>query len=257
MKKAFVVLPLLAAMLLGAGCSSSDETAVVTDGTRPGVTVPAGTVPTPVAPTVANGCANPYFPLQAGYKITYRNQGTGASASSYTMNVTSANATRATVSLDFDSGIRSEQTYDCTNGNVQATGYVDLAAGMSGMTATAQTRSVSGQLIPANARVGSTWNSEFKIAANVGGTRAINATVTTARAAQAEEQVTVPAGTFTALRVRSSTTFAFEGSEMAGVPAMGAIVGEEWWVKGKGLVKTTSELEGQTVSSEATAIVTP
>lgn len=260
MKKALLVAPLAFVLMAGAGCSSSINVGRTPSG-------PAGTPSaTPSAPTVATaptntGCANEYFPLEAGYRVTYSNQLSSGTSSTYTMKVTSVSGNRATVALDFDSGMHSDQVYECTNGNVQATGYVDLAAGMSGVRATAQTRSVSGQLIPQDVHVGSSWSSTFNITSSIAGmegvpARNIDATVTTQRTAETEEDVTVPAGTFHALKVRSSTSFAFGGSAV-GLPPLEPVVGYEWWVKGKGMVKTTSGLDGQAISSVATTIVTP
>lgn len=273
MKKA--LLPLIMLVLMGAGCSASTDVSLSPPGTSPtpSATEPARTAPAPVptsaptpapaAPAVRNSCANEYFPLRAGYEISYANQTPGsASQSTHTMKVTSVLGTQATVSIAFNSGIRSEQVYDCTDGNVRATGYVDLGAGMTGVRATSITRSSSGQLIPSDARVGSTWSATFDIATSIAGNptvaaRQINTTVTTQRTAEAEESVTVPAGTFQALKVRSSTTFVFDGAGMTGLPPMEPVVGYEWWVKGKGMVKTTSGVGSQAVVSEATAIVTP
>jgi hypothetical protein len=205
MKKALLVAPLAFVLMAGAGCSSSTNVSLTPSGSTGTPTAPAvpGTTPTvPAAPT-NNGCTSEYFPLNAGYKITYSNQISAGTASTYTMKVTSVSGNRANVALDFDSGMHSDQVYECTNGNVQATGYVDLAAGMSGVRATAQTRSVSGQLIPQDVRVGSSWSSTFNITSSIAGmegvpARNIDAAVTTQRTAETEEDVTVPAGTFRA-----------------------------------------------------------
>lgn len=261
MKKTYFILPLMAMVLMGAGCGASSRVVVTPSGTVP-APVDSGAIPSPVLPR-GNACTSEYFPLQQGYKVSYANRmSSGASQNTYTMEVTSVAANRATVSIAFDNGIRSEQVYDCTDGNVQATGYVDLAAGMSGVRASAQTRSSSGQLIPRDAGVGSSWSASFDIVTTLGGdgtapVRTINTTVTTQRTAESEESVTVPAGTFQALKVRSSTTFVFGDAAMAGLPAMDPVVGYEWWVKGKGMVKTTSGIDAQTIVSEASAIVTP
>ena len=270
-KSALFVAPVALLLLMGSGCGSSAPVTTAdgsaASGVTPSSTSPTATVSTPVAAT-GSDCTSEYFPLRTGYQISFANRlSTGASQNTYTMKVTSVVGSHVTATVDFDSGIHSEQAYDCTDGNVQATGYVDLGAGMSGVHATAVTRSSSGQLIPHDVHVGSVWTAAFTISTSLGGVsgmpaRNIDSTVTTERTAEAEEDVTVPAGTFHALKVKSITTFTFAGAApsipgMGAIPAPAPVVGYEWWVKGKGMVKTTSDMSGTSIVSEATSILTP
>ncbi len=72
------------------------------------------------------------------------------------------------------------------------------------------------------------------------------ATIRIAREVISKENVTVPAGTFSAFKVRS-TMEGFSGASM---------VSYEWWTNGKGLVKVTTG-DDQSIVSEAITITTP
>ena len=182
------------------------------------------------------------------------------------MSISNVTSNSAKLTVAFENGIRSEQTYNCSNGAIQAAGYVDLAAGMSGASASTQTRSVEGELLPRDLRVGSTWSARFNVSMNIGGALppgatntvgdVLNGTVATRRTAIAEEQVTVPAGTFRAIKVKSETDFRFDSPPGAAPESFPPMIAYEWWVEGKGLVKTTMGGD-QSIVSEATAIVVP
>ena len=255
MNKAFLVVPFVALAVLGAGCERGTN--------PPSSDAGRGTA----VPSVASApCRHPYFPLAEGYQITYQNTFPGGTPTSYTMSVVSVNGNEARTAVQFASGTRSEQTYRCADGGVAATSYVDLAAGASGRRLTAETRSSSGQLVPADLHVGSDWHTEFKIAMNLGAAFPSGAvpqnndvTVSAHRIAVAEENVTVPAGTFQAIKVRSETTFDFgpSVSDIPGLPTTSGLVGYEWWVEGKGMVKVMVGEGNDAIVSVATDIRTP
>ncbi len=251
MNRLFFV-PLATLVLIGAGCRS--ETTASMDGS---------TRPTAEAPQNRSSCAHPYFPLREGYSATYTNRSTSGPPSTYTMTVSNVSGNRATIVIAFENGMRMEQGYACNNGMLQSTGYVDFAAAMGGRQASIETRAVEGELLPRDMRVGSRWNARFTISMDMralmpagvsvpGALGVVNGNVSIAREALAQESVTVPAGTFQAMKIRSTTDFRLdpvEGSIQA--PQTPPMTSYEWWVEGKGLVKT--EMDGGFVS-EATAI---
>jgi hypothetical protein len=254
MKRSLLIAPVAALVLLGAGCGGSS--APTTTGT--GAAAPAAQTGSNLLGRTS-ACAHPYYPLRDGYSITYANRFQGGT-SGYTMSVSDVTANQAKLTVEYQGGTRSEQTYVCNNGAIQASGYVDFAAGMTGASASAQTRSVEGELLPRDLRVGSSWNTRFVISMNMGGVPGmggdLNGTVSIRRTAEAQERVTVPAGTFQAIRVKSETDFRFDPVAGAAPEAFPPLVSYEWWVEGKGLVKTTMGGD-QSIVSEATAINTP
>lgn len=262
MKRSLLVAPFAALVFLGAGCAGASEPSAVPnpDGT-PAARVETGRIN---GATATSACAHPFFPLKNGYSITYANRYTGGT-SNYSMTASNVDERGATMTIVYESGLRSEQRYTCSNGAVQATGYVDMAAGMSGASATAQTRSVEGELLPQNLRVGSRWNTRFVIAMQLGAVLpeatntvgdTMNGTVFIQREAIAEEAVTVPAGTFRAIKVKAETDLRIDTGPGASPENYPPSVSYEWWVEGKGLVKTTMGGD-QSIVSEATAIVLP
>ncbi len=262
MKRSLLAVPFAALVFLGAGCAGTSEPSAVmnSDGT-PAVRVETGRVNGGAA---TSACAHPYYPLRNGYSITYANRYTGGT-SSYTMTASNVDDRGATMVIAYESGLRSEQRYRCNDGAIQATGYVDMAAGLGGASATTQTRSVEGELLPRNLRVGSRWNTRFTIAMQLGGVLpeatnivgdSLSGTVFIQREALSEESVTVPAGTFRAIKVKAETDLQIDSG--AGAPPGGypPLVSYEWWVEGKGLVKTTMGGD-QSIISEATSIIVP
>lgn len=257
MKRTLLIAPLAALVLLGAGCRSNTTNTGANPGAAPERAASSGSSAT------SSACAHPYYPLRNGYFITYNNRYTGG-ASSYTMAISDVTANSAKLTVTYQNGIRSEQIYNCNNGAIQAAGYVDLAAGMTGASATTQTRSVEGELLPRDLRVGSRWNTKFTINMNMGGALppgsgmgdSLTGSVSIDREAVAEESVTVPAGTFRAIKVKSLTDFRIDQATGAPQESFPPITSYEWWVEGKGMVKTTLGSD-QSIVSEATQIVVP
>ena len=118
--------------------------------------------------------------------------------------------------------------------------------------------------MPANAAAGTTWsNSQTIRMDSTGGPTAalgaITSTTTEQSRAVGEESVTVPAGTYDALKVEVTRTTAakFSGTP-AGVklPEMppSTATSTEWWVKGIGMVKMVTKSEGTTSTVEAKSV---
>lgn len=246
-------------VLVGAGCGSSR-----TAPADPMSPAPAGTGS--IIDTARFACAHPYFPVVRGYKVTYASRYAGAT-NTYSMEVTNTSRDAATFAIAFDNGIRSQQTYACADGGVRATGYVDFGGAMAGTgSAQYETRAVRGVLLPENLRVGSAWSTSFDVVMTINSLPSLPAgaamgpiegTVTINRQAIGQEQVTVGAGTFIAMKVRSETSMDMRPTDggVTGFPVdMAPMVSHEWWVEGNGLVKTET-VDG--IASEAMEIVTP
>ncbi len=238
MKKAFLILPLAALVFLGAGCGGSSGAA-------------------PVVPAAVARCGNAYFPLQQGYSITYRNTFPGGAPTEYTMAVERVEGNEVDLRTTFQSGTNGTQSLECgPDGAVRAKSFISLG-GTAGMTGQARTTAVRGELMPREIRVGTSWVSEFDVDVNL--TNAVDdplapgrvtntgATIKIEREALSEESVTVPAGTFNALKVRSN---------MTGLGGLGGITSYEWWVEDRGLVKVTTG-DDQSIVSEAIRIQAP
>lgn len=227
--------------MVGAGCPS-----------------PSG-APTASRPVASSGCSHPYYPLRPGSSITYR-MTTGENVNTLKVSVTENTGDQAKLTYAFpEGGINIDQTLTCESGGLFSESYLDLASEVSGMNFRSETKSASGPLLPEGLGVGSEWDSSFDIVVHVdsgpvhdAGISEINETFSIHRKAEGFESVTVPAGTFNALKIQSHFTVA-----TTGVPGMSSLSFDttEYWVEGIGYVKTASESGGVVSVIEATEIV--
>lgn len=238
---------LLGISLLGAGCARSSEPSSPSGAgseTRP---VTGGSVSLGLSPRSA--CDHPYYPLRDGYRVRYQIQSRDVAGASqthhYSQRVQSAMGNSVSLTTSFEDlgesrtdRITSTQTINCADGSLRADTYVDFGSRLSGRASQfkVNTRRVTGQMLPPDLRVGSEWEGSFDISMVPTGAgespigTGIDMTVRMRRKVVAEETVTVPAGTYRALKVTATTDFGGEG----GAP----LVTTEWWAEGAGLVKS-------------------
>ena len=130
---------------------------------------------------------------------------------------------------------------------------------------TMRTLKAIGEFLPRNLHVGSVWTNSYEVeatntnpvAVRMGfGTTRMTTTTTTTNKAIGEVTVTVPAGTFTAIKVetvnKTKTELGFGKP-----PSEFEIKSYTYFVRGKGLVKTETVSNGVTMGTEATSIVVP
>lgn len=237
---------LVSLTFLGAGCGQQTPAPTAN---------PTGERP---SATTSDACGNPYYPFKSGMAITYHVAAMGATAASdYTIRTVSVVGTTATVRAEFAGGATADMSADCASGSVTLKGSSGLGAAVQGTTFKTTVVSSTGTFMPADVRAGSRWNSSETIRMDMTGGAAAglgSITLTTDEESKAigEESVTVPAGTFTAMKVelkRTSTSVAKFGK----IPPS-TETSTEWWVKGIGMVKTVSVGPGGTSTIEAKSI---
>ncbi|MBI4457974.1 hypothetical protein HY633_03365 [Candidatus Uhrbacteria bacterium] len=255
--KRFVsALPLLTSLVfIGAGCG---QKAAVSTGAETATPAASG------KPVSSDKCGNPYYPFKPGLAITY---GTTPSVNAdYTIRVISASGSTAAIRAEMAGGVAVEMQADCANGTVSMKGTLDLGAAAQGMKIKTTVVESSGTFMPASVAVGSAWsNSQTVKVEAAGGPGAIAGvgpitTVTTEKSkVLGEESVTVPAGTYRALKVEvtRTTTSKFSGLpaglKLPEMPPSTATV-TEWWVKGVGMVKSVTTGQGETSTVEAKSV---
>lgn len=238
-------------VLFGAGCPSSAS--------------PRESAQTPSAPVAMHGgnCDNAYYPLKKGIKATYATHFPGHD-STYSWEVTDATDDSATLTYTFSPTLHVTSEISCTGDGLQAKTYMDLGSAMSGGKVSAKTTSASGSIFPKDVHPGSVWTSRYEVetennmpAAAKLGMKTGHMVVSTTSTAMGEESVTVPAGTFTALKVEAKMLIHMSlGANMPSIDTQTTSV--SYFVKGKGLVKTeTTDSRGGTSGMEATSIVIP
>lgn len=250
---------LAACILLGAGCSATPNPAPTPSPEQPA----SPSAPQDQARAQASNCDHPYYPLKLGTKTSYKTSAAGH-ASTFQWEVREATNDHATLHYTFDRGMQMDSELSCGDDGLLAKTYLDLGSVMAGGDVQAKTLSSSGNFLPRDLAVGTTWTSTYEVevkntnpqAAQLGmATNHMN--LTTENKVISEEQVTVPAGTFTALKVESKNAMKMKlGANMPEVNT--AYTTYSYFVRGKGLVKSEiSDSQLGTSGMEATEIVTP
>lgn len=219
--------------LLGAGCGGAAPSS------------PSGAAPTPSRP-VAGRCLNTYYPLNAGSSIQYRSVN-GGTEIPFKISVIEHDADG--IKLEYDMTVRGRNAkitneLECVGGTIKGKGYFDFASAFLGFDVSYEVLEMSGEILPADMRVGKEWVNTSKVKMTTEDTgpvgRMMNGRVSTTKITNkvtAEESVTVPAGTFTALKVEQKIEMQFE---MSGRPFNTTTNSTAWYVKDVGLIKTVS-----------------
>ncbi len=261
----------LALLFLGAGCAKKSEvkappaqippSGAATNAAAPGAAPES--VPTAAADQGVSPCDHPYYPLIPGYAISYVTK-SGSSQVDYTMTVGEVNGTSAKVNYSFSKPVVATITQElgCKAGAILAKTYLDMSSVLGGADIKVETKSASGNIMPGELRIGTTWNNGFETTLTPGPTfpakiGPMTANVNVYNRVIGEEEVKVPAGTFTALKVEVQSTQKLDIPNMPTQPPE-TMVGYQWWVKGVGLVKQTSGTGTANESvTEATSIKKP
>lgn len=218
-----------------------------------------------IKPALASGeiCDNAYMPFKLGDQIEYKTSGLGEN-SGYTMKVIETKPGFAKIEYDMGKVVVTQNVF-CKNGIVTTDTYMDFSSAKGGnVQMKSSTESVNGDLMPKDVKVGSVWTIKYdmtnqmtgqKMPGNLGGYKM---TITTNNKAVSEERVSVPAGSFKALKVESISTINFSFPEFrSSVPmpnTSSSVTFYEWWVKDIGLVKTASSAAGKNWETVAVKI---
>ncbi len=260
----------MALATIGAGCSNrppvttppEDPTAIF--GRLPDEPVPPAPRPEGVF------CGNEYYPLKPGYGIRYRTTFPAADGvtgqGAYSFRVTNVENDVAKIETVVESSdgsqppIRSTQSFGCENDALKALAYVDVGSRVTGAASAnkfkIETTEANGVFLPRRVRLGDSWVSHFKatltpqnVTKNSPIRQPMSVTVDIERGAEAVETVRVPAGTYTAVRLRVNTS-------INGIESMS---GTEWWVEGVGMVKSAFDAGSgvKDILSEATSVTVP
>ena len=252
-RKPIKLFGLLVALIFVMACSLAGEgsTQVPAETTVPENAAQDQITEEPVEPTVspetgvadvAGSCANPYYPVREGSTWNYLSTSTVAEDYSFTDTITSVREDGYTLTTGFD-GLTRTQEWACKPEGLVA---LQLGGGLStaGSNLTVETQNASGVTYPTEINAGDTW--QYKL--DFTGTMDIagqpgDATGSTQSdfTALGLESVTVPAGTFDAMKVQVITTFSadvtFQGVT---VPVTFTSTTMSWYTEGVGWVKSES-----------------
>ena len=218
---------LLALQLLASACSGSETAVLATAET-------SASTPVPPSGASSGNCENPYLPVVEGATFTRRST---SSAGETDQTATIKDVTQEGFSVERTGVLSGGRAYtlvenwSCADeGLIQAPSdeLAAIATGSKG-TVTVQTVSNEGVTLPKDVKAGDTWGETFNVDVT-GSDATTNWTVTYEFAAVGLEQVTVPAGTFTAMKLTNHITW-----PNGGIPEMDVAY---WFVQEVGLVKT-------------------
>ena len=248
-----LLLALLAACgSLPAGSSSKsaapNQPASAAAATNPPLIAATATTP-PVSASAGNGnCTNAYYPVSSGSNWSYSSSGGTLGSYTYTTMVSAMSNTGFTTSnqSSLGTGGTSDVKWTCKDGKLAAfdAGSNSLTMSTSKMKVTSTSITADGYNIPNNFTVGTTWSEKVTINDTVqSGARSVDSRIesTVDCSAAGAESVTVPAGTFDAVKVTCTDTVAVsELMQATAIPA-GApttVNVTDWYAKGVGLVKS-------------------
>jgi hypothetical protein len=200
-------------------------------------------------------CANQYFPVLLNATWDYK--GTGEEIGDYTSTdtITEVREDGYTLTSQFE-GLTRTQEWACTPEGLSALEYESgsgSSAGLStaGMTAEFDTTNVEGISLPKVINAGDTWQQSFEITGTINMAEGMSAgasgTVLYDFEAMGMETVTVPAGTFEAMKLQIHITF----NMVVDVQGMSLPIAFEsdtstWYAPGVGWVKSdeSTSLDG-------------
>ncbi len=195
-------------------------------------------------PTPAPLCANQYLPTTAGEQWEYSGSDSFSGAYTRTDKITDALATAFTQSTSIGETSYSV-VFDCTSSGLTSGNPIEQYAGAllssPNVPVSVKMTSNSGITLPARINPGDTWQQVADFQATSPQLN-VNGRFVFAYTAVGYENVTVPAGTYNALRVDATISIELT---ILHVPA-GTYTTTSWWVPEVGLVKSegTSHVTG-------------
>jgi hypothetical protein len=251
-RKLMNIAGLLLVLTLLQACSSGNETQSPPQEETPasGIETQEGVTkeaPLPTESAQSNGgaagpCANPYYPVREG--ATWNYQGTSSLTEPYTFTdtITSVRADGFTLTTEFE-GLTRTQEWACKPEGILA---IEMGGGLTTAQTnlTVKTQSASGVTFPAEINAGDTWSHSIQFTGTMdiaGNSGEAERTTQSDFTALGVESVTVPAGTFEAMKVQVQTTFdatvTFQG---VSVPVTFITTTMSWYAQDVGWVKSDS-----------------
>jgi len=202
-------------------------------------------------------CDNTYVPVKSGAKWTYRNTNTATKTLTQVATITNVGDRSFTETVSLGDSTTWTETWSCVDGGLLQLqnngGPAGAAIGPHGK-ATITTKSNTGLTIPTDPKPGDTWSQVTEGVIKGGGLTLTQKTTLTSRAV-GMEAVTVPAGTFQALRIDGQSKIDVTNQDGSKLQFTGTT--SVWVVAGKGLVKSVSTIASVETTSELESLQVP
>ena len=192
-------------------------------------------------------CANAYYPVREGATWTYQSTGGPVGSYGFTDTITSVREDGFTLTTQFDELTRTQDWACRTEGLValQLGGTSAATLNSQDMQLTLDVSNVSGVTFPAEISAGDQWQHALEFTGKmVVASQEIEATgnAQTSFTTIGVESVTVPAGTFEAMKIRVDSTINITGIfQGVSLPITVSSPYDYWFVQGGGWVKASGE----------------
>jgi len=191
-------------------------------------------------------CSNPLYPVKQGATWTYRSTGSLSGDFSFTDTITAVHEDGFTLSSQVDGTTLTQEWVCKPEGLASLTFGSGTAAGIStsGVKMDLTSSNVQGVILPKTVSAGDLWPYSLDFEGNMeysGTSVDTQGTASFSFNALGEESVTVPAGTFNALKIHVDLTLDMEATYFGfTAPAVFTIPTDVWYAPGVGWVKATS-----------------
>jgi|SRR6266487_732676 len=252
-KTIFTPIGVLLTIILLAACSLQSNTPTVasqaTENTEPQPSATEPATEQPVTPessatSVATEglCANTYYPVREGATWTYKSTGGPSGGYGFTDTITAVHEDGFTLTSKFENLTRTQE-WSCKPEGLVALQLGGAAVSTQNMNLDVQTQNVSGITYPKEINAGDQWDyaldftGKIKVAGNSADAKGNDKNHFKALGV---ESVTVPAGTFDALKIQTDTTLDITASvQGVSVPVTFSGSYTYWFVQGVGWVRAS------------------
>jgi hypothetical protein len=232
---------------------------VQTDVNRRAEEAIGGASPTSAPRAGATACDHPYFPMRAGATWTYS---TSDGVLSWSIGGASGSDTSASATMSISvAGASLETHWTCTSEGIVSYDFSSISAPGLGTVASFDVTNTSGTWLPPAEGLtpGASWSNSYttSVTTSSGGVSFdVTSTTDETWSVTGTETVSVPAGTFEALRVDGSATYTVSGSFPIPIPASSSQF-TYWFAEGVGIVRFVYSGEGYSSGGDLTAYSIP
>lgn len=183
------------------------------------------------------GCDHRYFPVKEGWVWTYKSSLEGKT---HTITMSKVSDAGFTYTIQFDKG-SVDTRWRCDANGLSSPEYSGANFGGKTQQLNFKTVDSKGAIIPNNLGIGSSWTYSFTLEGEMDNSKLTN-NMETSNKVVGLETVTVPAGTFKAVRIESTSTMKMSmnmGGKAKDLPA-NVVQSISWYADGVGLVKSVA-----------------
>ena len=215
--------------------------------------------------SVASGnCNNEYYPVKSGAAWNYTLNSSLSGTDSFTRSILDVSNGSFTDQDAWEIGTTRTGFWSCENGNLTALSLGGLATvSTSEQTFVATSQESSGVTYPSVIELGTNWSQNLTISGDMelaeGMSGSATADATQYCTAVGEQSVTVPAGTFNAMKLNCSSTISITVNveDIAIDPMTIESLSEVYLVRGVGMVKMVDDNEMAKSTIELTSYAIP